>query len=61
MFTFSQIKKFDVGLEFIKGGRLPDETETIVAFHTLIQSQELSDTLIDVANYLHVTTGPELC
>ena len=42
MFTFSQIKKFDVGLEFIKGGRLPDETETIVAFHTLIQAKNLA-------------------
>ena len=58
MTTFNQIEKFDVGFDFIKGQPIPDETETIVAFHTLIQRQGLSDTLIDVANYLHVTTGP---
>ena len=58
MTTFNQIKKFDVGFNFIKGQPIPDETETIVAFHTLIQRQGLGDTLIDVANYLHVATGP---
>ena len=58
MTTFNQIEKFDVGFDFIKGQPIPDETETIVAFHTLIQRQGLGDTLIDVANYLHVTTGP---
>ena len=58
MTTFDQIEKFDVGFDFIKGQPVPDETETIVAFHTLIQRQGLGDTLIDVANYLHVTTGP---
>ena len=58
MTTFNQIEKFDVGFDFKKGQPIPDETETIVAFHTLIQRQGLGDTLIDVANYLHVTTGP---
>ena len=58
MTTFNQIEKFDVGFDFMKGQPIPDETETIVAFHTLIQRQGLGDTLIDVANYLHVTTGP---
>ena len=58
MTEFNQIEKFDVGFDFIKGQPIPDETETIVAFHTLIQRQGLGDTLIDVANYLHVTTGP---
>ena len=58
MTTFNQIEKFDVGFDFIKGQPIPDETETIVAFHTLIQRQGLGDTLIDVANYLDVTTGP---
>ena len=58
MTTFSQIEKFDVGFNFVQGQPIPDETETIVAFHTLIQRQGLGDTLIDVANYLHVTTGP---
>lgn len=58
MTTFSDIQKFDVSLEFDAGVTLPDETELILAFHTLIQGQSLNDTLIDVANYLHVTTGP---
>ena len=58
MNTFREIKKFDVGFDFKKGLPIPDETEIIVAFHTLIQRQGLGDTLIDVANYLHVTTGP---
>jgi hypothetical protein len=58
MTTFSTIEKFDVSLEFDAGVTLPDETELILAFHTLIQGQSLDDTLIDVANYLHVTTGP---
>ena len=58
MTTFNQIEKFDVGFNFVKGQPIPDEAETIVAFHTLIQRQGLGDTLIDVANYLHVTTGP---
>ena len=58
MTTFNQIEKFDVGFEFIKGQPIPDETDMIVAFHTLIQRQKLDDTLIDVANYLHVPTGP---
>ena len=61
MTTFDQIEKFDVGFDFLKGQPVLDETETIVAFHTLIQRQGLGDTLIDVANYLHVTTGPESC
>ena len=57
MTTFNQIEKFDVGFDQ-EGTTNLDETETIVAFHTLIQRQGLGDTLIDVANYLHVTTGP---
>lgn len=60
MIAFEKIEKFDVKFDFIEGQTLPDETETIVAFHTLIQRQLLDDTLIDVANYLHVTTGPGL-
>ena len=39
MTTFSQIEKFDVGFNFVQGQPIPDETETIVAFHTLIQRQ----------------------
>ena len=35
MTTFNQIEKFDVGFDFKKGQPIPDETETIVAFHTL--------------------------
>lgn len=58
MTSYQAIEKFDVGLQFDTGVTLPDETELILAFHTLIQAQRLSDTLIDVANYLHVTTGP---
>ena len=58
MTTFNDIEKFDVSLAFDTDVALPGETELILAFHSLIQGQRLDDTLIDVANYLHVTTGP---
>ena len=58
MTTYANIKKFDVSLAFEAGVTLPSETELILAFHTFIQTQRLNDTLIDVSNYLHVTTGP---
>ena len=46
MTTFDQIEKFDVGFDFIKGQPVPDETETIVAFHTL-------DTTPRLGRYAH--------
>jgi len=58
MTTYASIEKFDVSLAFDTGVTLPSETELILAFHTFIQTQRLNDTLIDVSNYLHVTTGP---
>ena len=55
--TFNQIEKFDVGFNFERDSQSPTRPRPSCVSY-LIQRQGLGDTLIDVANYLHVTTGP---